>query len=59
MAGSFLYSEYTSTLIAMGNTNPFGVDPEQTVQILAGNTNPFDIDPEQTTTIIKGLTVAD
>ena len=45
--------------IAIGNTNPFNIDPEQTTLITAGNANPFDIDPEQTTLITVGLTTAD
>ena len=46
-----LFSEFTSTLIAAGNTNPFDIDPEATTLISSGNINPFDIDPEATTLI--------
>ncbi len=52
----YLPYEYISVAISVGNTNPFGIDPEQTTLIATGNTNPFDIDPEQTTTMKAGNT---
>jgi hypothetical protein len=55
----YLPYEYTSVVIATGNTNLFDIDPEQTTLITASNTNPFDIDPEQTTLITVGLTAHD
>src|SRR5271166_796758 len=55
----YLPYEVTSTVIAVGNVNPFDIDPEQTTLITSGNVNPFDIDPEQTTVITKGLTSSD
>ena len=51
MAILYLPYEYTSVLIDTGNTDPFGIDPEQTTLIDAGNINPFAIDPDQTTVI--------
>ena len=38
----------TAVLLATGNTDPFGIDPEQTKLIAGGDTDPFGIDPEQT-----------
>ncbi len=55
----YLPYEFTSVLIATGNVNPFGIDPEQTTLITSGNVNPFDIDPDQTTLITSGLTSSD
>ena len=55
----YLPYEFTSVPIAVGNVNPFDIDPEQTVSISTGNVNPFDIDPEQTTLITIGLTSSD
>jgi len=46
-------------LTAVGNVNPFDIDPEQTVLIDTGNADPFFIDPEQTRLITVGLTSAD
>jgi hypothetical protein len=50
----YLPYEYTSVLIAVGNVNPFDIDPEATTLIAVGNVNPFDIDPEATTLITVG-----
>ncbi len=43
--------EYTSVLIMTANDtslDPWGIDPDQTIVILAGNTDAFGIDPDQT-----------
>jgi hypothetical protein len=55
----YLPYEFTAVLIDAGNTNPFGIDPEQTVLITTEDNNPFGIDPERTTPITSGLTAAD
>jgi hypothetical protein len=59
MPAFYLPYEYTSVPIDVGNVNPFGIDPEQTVLITTANVNPFGIDPEQTTLITVGLTSSD
>jgi hypothetical protein len=56
MTAMYLPYEFTSVPIGTGNTNPFGIDPEQTTLVTAGNTNPFDVDPEQTTLVTAGNT---
>ena len=58
-AAFYLPYEFSSVPIAVGNANPFDIDPEQTTLITVGNANPFDIDPEQTTLITVGLTSSD
>jgi len=55
----YLPYEFTSVPIVVGNADPWGIDPEQTVLIDTGNVDPWGIDSEQTVLITKGLTSAD
>ncbi len=56
MATISLPYKFTSVSLDAGNTDSFGIDPEQTIPIDAGNTDPFFVDREQTTPIDIGNT---
>jgi hypothetical protein len=49
----FLPYEFTATLLTGSSydTDPFGIDPEQTTLVTGVDTDPFAIDPEQTTLV--------
>jgi hypothetical protein len=53
----FLPYEFTAVVLTgtAYDTDPFGIDPEQTTWISIVDTDPFGIDPEQTTLITTGL----
>ncbi len=51
----YLPYEFTAILIAAGNDDPFGIDPNRTTLINTGNVDPSDIDHEQTTLITTGF----
>jgi hypothetical protein len=62
MPALYLPYEFTSVAIAAENetaADPFGIDPEQTVPIVAANDDPWGVDPEQTVLITQGLTSSD
>lgn len=57
MPALYLPYEFTAVLLAGStyDTDPFGIDPEQTTLIFIVHTDPFGIDPEQATLITTGL----
>jgi len=58
MSGFYLPYEFTSVRIAAGNTDPFDIDPEQTVAMTTSSADPWGIDPEGTVPLVAANTSA-